>query len=193
MFLVGSRALRWLAMFCVATLFSGSAVAGWAFDDSKSIAKDAPSITKTLRVAQSGTSSPASGDPRLNNPPPREQTRSEGDVLSRTDGVTAYVTYKTPYEFYLTILTVVLGIAFLALYCFVHRGNALDQSFSRYFIILTVIFSALLLIVAGYSEKQTAPVFGLLGTIVGYLFGVSAGSKPESGPDKQQPPTSTTK
>ncbi len=77
---------------------------------------------------------------------------------------------------YLTALTVALGLGFIALYTFIFR-NERNENFSRNFIILTVVFSALFLIVAGYSEQQTAPVFGLLGTIIGYLFGVTTKPK----------------
>src|SRR5262245_3938598 len=69
---------------------------------------------------------------------------------------------------YLTAATVILGIGFIGLYCYIRRGT-IDDNFSRHFIILTVIFSSLFLIVAGYTERQTAPVFALLGTIIGYL------------------------
>lgn len=36
---------------------------------------------------------------------------------------------------------------------------------------LLIIISAVFLVVAGYSDKQIAPVMGLLGTIAGYLLG----------------------
>ena len=39
---------------------------------------------------------------------------------------------------------------------------------------ITIIFASIFLIVAGYSDKQIAPVMGLLGTIAGYLLGKSS-------------------
>ena len=77
-----------------------------------------------------------------------------------------------------------LGIGIIGLYCYVNRGST-DERFSRNFIILTVIFSSLFLIVAGYTERQTAPVFALLGTIIGYLFGV-LGKSQEVKLDRQE-------
>ena len=68
-------------------------------------------------------------------------------------------------------MTMALGFIFIGLFCWVFWKKGADETFLRYFVILTVIFAALFLIVAGYSEKQTAPVFGLLGTIAGYIFG----------------------
>ena len=40
---------------------------------------------------------------------------------------------------------------------------------------IMIIVAALFLVVAGYSDKQIAPVMGLLGTIAGYLLGKSTG------------------
>jgi hypothetical protein len=121
------------------------------------------------RIAQAPAPQPStpSGEIPKNAPPDSTEKPSAFTVTQ--------VSYKTPWEVYLTGFTVVLGLGFLALFCYAHRGPMLDHAFARNFIILTVIFSALFLIVAGYSERQTAPVFGLLGTIIGYLFGVATG------------------
>ena len=77
----------------------------------------------------------------------------------------AYVTFKTPYEFFLCLITVALGIAMMLLLVVMYWRAGPSEEFIRAFIVITVIFAALFLIVAGYNEKQTAPVFGLLGTI----------------------------
>lgn len=44
----------------------------------------------------------------------------------------------------------------------------------RTFGTILIIISAVFLVVAGYSDKQIAPVMGLLGTIAGYLLGKSS-------------------
>jgi Flp pilus assembly protein TadB len=41
----------------------------------------------------------------------------------------------------------------------------------RTFGILVIIFAAIFLVIAGYSDTQITPVIGLLGTIAGYLLG----------------------
>jgi hypothetical protein len=41
----------------------------------------------------------------------------------------------------------------------------------RTFGILIIIFAAIFLVIAGYSDTQITPVIGLLGTIAGYLLG----------------------
>ncbi|MGQ4584757.1 hypothetical protein [Lysobacter sp. F60174L2] len=53
------------------------------------------------------------------------------------------------------------------------------QSILRVFGITLIIPMAVLLIVAGYSEKQIASVVGLLGVIAGYLLG--NGDRPRAG------------
>jgi hypothetical protein len=83
----------------------------------------------------------------------------------------AFITYKTPYEFFLCLLTLALAVFMASLLCAISWRSGLTEEFIRSFIVLVVVFAALFLIVAGYSEKQTAPVFGLLGTVVGYVFG----------------------
>jgi hypothetical protein len=89
----------------------------------------------------------------------------------RSDLPVGYVTFKTPFEQWLTLLTVAtLGITVAALTAMGWR-TGLTPDFVRAFIVVVVVFSALFLIAAGYSDKQAAPVYALLGTIVGYIFG----------------------
>lgn len=140
-------------------------------------AKDAP--------ASSNEAGPVADDPRLRNPPP---PRAEPTIPPpRTGEELAALTFKTPYEVWLTLLTVVLAVSLIGLFCYVNRRDVADSNFSRHFIILSVIFSALFLIVAGYTEKQTAPVFGLLGTIIGYLFGMASGQRGRREPEDSKP------
>jgi hypothetical protein len=107
------------------------------------------------------------------NPPPatNQQTATEARTGISNPATTAQITFKTPYELYLTGLTVILGIAFAILFCLIHWIGVADEGFSRSYIVLVVVFAALFLIVAGYSQEQVAPVFGLLGSIIGYIFG----------------------
>jgi hypothetical protein len=58
-----------------------------------------------------------------------------------------------------------------------------DQEATRVFTISVIVTAGLFLITAGYSDQQIAPMFGLLGTIVGYLLGKSPPSEqtPKSG------------
>jgi drug/metabolite transporter (DMT)-like permease len=50
----------------------------------------------------------------------------------------------------------------------------------RTFGILVIIFAAIFLVIAGYSDTQITPVIGLLGTIAGYLLGRKIEAKPKT-------------
>jgi hypothetical protein len=70
-----------------------------------------------------------------------------------------------------------LGIGFFALLCLSlitlllwRRGRNAEQIL-RTFGILIIVFAAVFLVIAGYSDSQITPVIGLLGTIAGYLLG----------------------
>ena len=118
-------------------------------------------------VGELTATTPPADPPRIVNPAPAQPA----PAVRNGGGEEAQLTYKTPWEVYLIAMTMALGFIFIGLFCWVFWKKGADETFLRYFVILTVIFAALFLIVAGYSEKQTAPVFGLLGTIAGYIFG----------------------
>jgi amino acid transporter len=119
--------------------------------------------------AQEGV--PDAADPELQNPPPpKPDAQAEAE-----DTPKAYLTYKTPYEYHLTTITVMLGLGMALLLCVLHYFGAASVEVLRALLLIMIIFASLFLIVAGYSDKQTAPVFGLLGTILGYLFGRTVG------------------
>ncbi|MHC2289859.1 hypothetical protein [Bradyrhizobium barranii] len=106
-------------------------------------------------------------DQRISNPPPPAEQRGSTEQRAPT----AYLTFKTPYEFWLTALTIIVLIMMGAMLCLMAYTGTLTPEFYKAFLILIVVFSALFLIVAGYTDQQTAPVFSLLGTIAGYIFG----------------------
>jgi VIT1/CCC1 family predicted Fe2+/Mn2+ transporter len=51
------------------------------------------------------------------------------------------------------------------------RSGKNAEALLRIFGTILIVISALFLVVAGYSDKQIAPVMELLGTIAGYLLG----------------------
>lgn len=71
----------------------------------------------------------------------------------------------------------------------VARFNVNINRILRAFALVLIIVAAVFLIVAGYDEKQIAPVMGLLGTIAGYLLGSrhSSGESAESERGEKQP------
>jgi hypothetical protein len=89
---------------------------------------------------------------------------------------------KTPYEFWLSCLIMLLGLAIIGALIFAVRrvDNARPEDFARPIIVVTVIIGTLLLVTVGYTNEQIAPAFGLFGTIVGYLLGRLAQSQPST-------------
>jgi hypothetical protein len=78
-------------------------------------------------------------------------------------------------EIYLSLGVLVFGLILIILTVILalRKNIGWDQESTRVFTISLVITAGLFLITAGYSDQQTAPMFGLLGTIVGYLLGKS--------------------
>jgi hypothetical protein len=65
-------------------------------------------------------------------------------------------------------LVILLGVI-------IYKKNASwDQEATRVFTVTIVIISGLFLMTAGYNSQQVAPMFGLLGTMIGYIFGRSS-------------------
>lgn len=60
----------------------------------------------------------------------------------------------------------------------------MPEQILRTFGILVIIFAAIFLVIAGYSDTQIAPVIGLLGTIAGYLLGRKIDQPPARGDRK---------
>lgn len=105
-----------------------------------------------------------------NQPPPAGDASQH--LRSQRVG-SGYLTSKTPYEFYLAGLTILLGVAALVLVSWLFRKHIQDKTdeFVKLFAFVIVSFAAIFLIVAGYADSQVAPAYSLLGTIIGYVFG----------------------
>ena len=73
----------------------------------------------------------------------------------------------------MTMSSVILafGVVVLILSTVLIRGGKSAESVLAVFGTILIIVVAVFLVVAGYSDKQIAPVMGLLGTIAGYLLG----------------------
>ena len=60
-----------------------------------------------------------------------------------------------------------------------------SQEATKVFTVTVIVTAGLFLMTAGYSSDQIAPMYGLLGTIVGYLLGKTDSSKQ----DTKKPPS----
>jgi hypothetical protein len=99
--------------------------------------------------------------------------------------VGSFFSKLTPYEFWLTCLIAGLGLATIGILVFalLRMPQTRPEDISRPLIVITVVFAALILVTAGYSNEQIAPAFGLFGTIVGYILGRLSQTPQSSGTD----------
>lgn len=108
-------------------------------------------------------------------PPPPRNVSGGANLLD-------FFSSKTPYEFWLTCLIILFGLTVIFMLFVGLRRLPADrrpEDFSRALIVVTVVTAALILITAGYSDRQAAPAFGLLGTIVGYILGRMGQVRPD--------------
>jgi hypothetical protein len=73
----------------------------------------------------------------------------------------------------LGILAFGLVLVFFTGYVVIKKGSGWDNDATRIFTTSLIVTAGLFLITAGYSDSQIAPMYGLLGTIVGYILGKS--------------------
>lgn len=97
--------------------------------------------------------------------------------------------------------TAFIGLAVIILFCIMQFFGRMSETFPKYFVVLIVILASIMLLVMGYTEQQIAPAFGILGTILGYIFGRSdatqrqqpaaAQTEQSAATQQQQPATQT--
>lgn len=74
----------------------------------------------------------------------------------------------------MSAVVLIFGIVVIALCAWLMRvSRPSSEAILRVFGTVLIITGALFLVVAGYTDKQMAPVMGLLGTLAGYLLGKS--------------------
>lgn len=76
-------------------------------------------------------------------------------------------------ELILSISFLLFAIIFMVTILVGYRGHILEKSaeIERIGIVTILVVGALCLMTVGFSAQRTAPAFGLLGTIAGYLLG----------------------
>ncbi len=109
-----------------------------------------------------------------------------------TENVSAK-SFHTPNEMELTIYYLIFGFTVLLITAFLLHKSSIDSHTTfKYFIIVLLILSMLLLIATGLNNDQIAPAVGLFGTIAGYLLGKTdfnptSSTKIGSSPEKTIP------
>ncbi|MER8746557.1 hypothetical protein NKH54_26345 [Mesorhizobium sp. M1004] len=138
-----------------------------------------PLQTQRILAQTEGRDNPPPGSQKTENIKPANTVTDQPGAVQQPPKVietfksngTTYYSTKHPWEIYLTACTVILLISMTLILTAIAWRTGFTPDFQKSFVILTVIFAALFLIVAGYSDQQTAPVFSLLGAIIGYVFG----------------------
>ena len=140
------------------------------------IAQQVPEIPEPSALTGSGPAAPQADT--TGGPATGAASGQAVSTQAATERPVIWMTTKHPWELYLAAITVSLLVGMTGLLVAIAWRNGLSDEFQKTFLLLTVIFAALFLIVAGYSDRQTAPVFSLLGAIVGYLFGRGSPAPP---------------
>lgn len=141
-----------------------------------------PAASGTAQQAAPTFSKEAAGNP----PPPRATEQGDLDPAKvdlaklqewrrGQEAQFAATKLRMDYFYWNTALGVVIVTVFIVFFCLMHLFGRATGNFSRYFIVITAIGTTIFLMVMGYTEAQVAPAFGLLGTILGYIFGKQAG------------------
>lgn len=75
---------------------------------------------------------------------------------------------------FLSLCLLVFSLFVFSLMAYLIKLGKQPDQILKVFGSVLIVVAAVLLIVAGYSEKQIAPVIGLLGTVAGYILGKSS-------------------
>jgi type IV secretory pathway VirB2 component (pilin) len=85
-------------------------------------------------------------------------------------------------------LAIIIAAVIIGAFCLMYAFGAAVNDFSRHYIVIVVVVASIFLLVMGYSEQQVAPAFGLLGTILGYMFGRASALADKTTTDVLAPP-----
>ncbi|MCG8569102.1 MAG: hypothetical protein MJB14_03075 [Spirochaetes bacterium] len=88
----------------------------------------------------------------------------------------------------------IFGLLYFVLITVVIFKLKITVDILKVYITPLIIISSLFLVVAGYTEKQIAPIIGLFGTVIGYILGKHSAGKsdstnspnPEPGPESRE-------
>ncbi len=84
--------------------------------------------------------------------------------------------FRANFQLILTGIVTAFGVLSLVLVALIFKPSILNdaEKIVRLIIVIIVVSASLILVTAGYSNRQIAPAFGLFGTIIGYILGSSS-------------------
>lgn len=101
------------------------------------------------------------------------------DTLSTDSNNLAQIQYAKTMSIYILAYGAVLSL-FSGIIAIMTKGW--NQEATKVFTVTVIVTAGLFLMTAGYSSEQIAPMYGLLGTIVGYLLGKANSSEQKPRP-----------
>jgi hypothetical protein len=131
-----------------------------------------------------------SSPPRLGQSPPSLNGQDTPGPANPTQASTAAapsmerLKLNADFQLELTILVTIFGIIGLIFVAMLFRSSiaADTEKIIRLVIVVIVVTASLILIAGGYSTDQTAPAFGLFGSIIGYILGSANRGTPGNPP-----------
>ena len=127
-------------------------------------------VSQPDEVISSNTSASQTGSDQEFGP---IESAISSETASNTDRV---LKPRSNLELYLSLGVLTFGLILIIFTGIVayKKNSGWDQEATRIFSVSIIVTAGLFLMTAGYSDQQVAPMFGLLGTIVGYLLGKSS-------------------
>ena len=114
----------------------------------------------------------------LQNQTERQTQTEDLPEFGEEEGITSVRHFYDDIEFWNSIFVLVFALLVLFMIFYKFKATPMDATtFFHLTILVLVIISSLYLIAAGFDNKQTAPAYGILGTIAGYLLGVQHARK----------------
>ena len=111
----------------------------------------------------------------------RRGTDGQPPPFAEATGVQEVGTFMDDLEFWNSVVVIVFGLIIIGIVLFKFRVKDMDaDSLIRLFTLTLVIIASMYLIAAGWDNQQTAPAFGILGTVAGYLLGKEHSKKPNN-------------
>jgi hypothetical protein len=93
--------------------------------------------------------------------------------LAPADSNLGWAFYLSDASVVRTILVIIFGLAIVVAFIWGLKLLRDEQhnAFIRALVVIVIVIGSLILVTAGFTSQQIAPVFGLFGTIVGYMLG----------------------
>lgn len=137
-------------------------------------------------VGSTAHSQPASPPTMLKQVPPNlggNDTDNPPQDSTTTAPSMAQQKLQADFQLKLTLLVTAFGVFGLLFVAWVFRSAVTTdtEKIVRLVIVVIVVCASLILIAGGYSTNQTAPAFGLFGSIIGYILGSANRQTPGTG------------